>query len=77
VRELSYANFSQRLGAVRCEEARDLVSPLVDDELVGERKRTISDHVSSSSACKGLAEDYRRIGKELKAAYEPAPCGPP
>ena len=53
---------------MECSEARVAVSALVDDELSGEQRRLVEDHVASCAACSAIAEDYRRIGRSLKAA---------
>lgn len=53
---------------MECSEARVAVSALVDDELSGEQKRLVEEHVASCAPCSAIAEDYRRIGRSLKAA---------
>jgi anti-sigma factor RsiW len=58
---------------MRCEEAHDLLSAFIDGELAGERKRAIAAHVTSCPTCGSLANDYRRIGKQLLSRYEHAP----
>jgi anti-sigma factor RsiW len=63
------------MSRMECSEASVAVSALVDDELSGEQKRLVEEHVASCAACSAIAEDYRRIGSSLKvAAYQRAPA---
>ena len=59
---------------MRCEDARDLVGPLVDGELTGQQKRELEIHVASCPTCTKLADDYRTIGRQLRAGYQRAPA---
>jgi anti-sigma factor RsiW len=59
---------------MRCEEAHDFLSAFIDGEFAGERKRAIAAHVGSCPTCASLANDYRRIGKQLLSVYERAPA---
>ncbi len=60
---------------MECREVRVAVSALVDDELSGEQKRLVEEHLASCAACSTIAEDYRRIGRSLKAAaFKSAPA---
>ncbi len=60
---------------MQCEQARVLISALVDGELSGEQKRLVEEHLASCATCSAIAEDYRRIGRALKAvAYQRAPA---
>jgi anti-sigma factor RsiW len=58
---------------MRCEEARDLVGPFVDGELTGQQKQELEIHVASCPTCNELADDYRSIGRQLRAGYQRAP----
>jgi anti-sigma factor RsiW len=58
---------------MRCEEARDLVGPFVDGELTGQQKHELEIHVASCPTCTELADDYRSIGRQLRAGYQRAP----
>ncbi len=53
---------------MECNEVRVAISALVDDELSGEQKRLVEEHLASCAACSKIAKDYRRIGRSLKAA---------
>jgi len=59
---------------MQCEDARELVGPLVDGELTGQQRRELESHVVSCPICTRLADDYRKIGKQLRAGYERAPA---
>jgi anti-sigma factor RsiW len=59
---------------MRCEDARDLVGPLVDGELSGQQGREVEMHVASCATCTKLADDYRSIGRLLRAGYQRAPA---
>jgi len=59
---------------MQCEDARELVSALIDGEVAGAQKRELSTHIASCPICTGLANDYRSIGKQLRARYERAPA---
>jgi anti-sigma factor RsiW len=59
---------------MRCSDATELVSALIDGEVDGERERTLAAHVASCPACTARADDYRRIGRQLAAGYQPAPA---
>jgi anti-sigma factor RsiW len=64
------------MSLMQCEEAQGDVSALIDGELSGERQQAVATHLATCSICAALAEDYRRIGKTLKAvAYQRAPAG--
>jgi anti-sigma factor RsiW len=56
------------MSRMECSEARVAVSALVDDELSGEQRRLVEEHLASCAACSTIAEDYRHIGRSLKAA---------
>ena len=58
---------------MQCRGARELVSAHIDGEAAGENERDVAAHVASCPACTALANDYRRIGEQLAAGYEPAP----
>lgn len=58
---------------MRCEDARELVGPLVDGELSGQQEREVEMHVASCATCSKLADDYRSIGRQLRAGYQRAP----
>src|SRR5262249_49976320 len=58
---------------MRCEDAQDLVGPLVDGELTGQQKRELEIHVASCPICTELADDYRTIGRQLRRGYQRAP----
>jgi anti-sigma factor RsiW len=59
---------------MRCEDARDLVGPLVDGELADQQRRELEIHLASCPACTELADDYRSIGRQLRAGYQRAPA---
>ena len=60
---------------MQCEHARSAISALVDDELPAEQRGLVESHLASCADCSAVAEDYRRIGRSLKAvAYRRAPA---
>jgi anti-sigma factor RsiW len=59
---------------MQCRGARELASAYIDGEAAGESERDVAAHVASCPACTALADDYRRIGEQLAAGYEPAPA---
>jgi anti-sigma factor RsiW len=60
---------------MQCEQAQAEISALVDGELSGERHGAAEAHLATCVSCSALAEDYRRIGRSLKAvAYRRAPA---
>jgi anti-sigma factor RsiW len=59
---------------MQCEQARDLVGPLIDGELAGAQKRELELHLASCPTCTELADDYRSIGEQLRAGYQRAPA---
>ena len=40
-----------RMSRMECSEARVAISALIDDELSGEQKRLVEEHVASCAAC--------------------------
>ena len=58
---------------MRCEDARDVVGPLVDGELTDQQRRELEIHLASCPACTELVDDYRSIGRQLRAGYQRAP----
>lgn len=56
-----------------CKHPHALVGALVDGEVVGEEHRAAAAEVATCPVCALLAEDYRRIGRQILAAYQPAP----
>src|SRR5215467_9588835 len=60
---------------MRCEEARLLVSALVDHELSDAEELAASEHIESCPVCARLAEDYRRMGQHIAVGYRQAPAG--
>ncbi|MBO0739876.1 MAG: anti-sigma factor, partial [Hyphomicrobiaceae bacterium] len=58
---------------MRCEDARDLIGPLIDGELTGQQRRELEIHLTSCPTCTELADDYRSIGRQLRAGYQRAP----
>jgi anti-sigma factor RsiW len=60
---------------MQCRDARELVSAFIDGEVASERERSVATHLASCRECSALAEDYRKIGRQLSASYEPAPPG--
>lgn len=58
---------------MQCSDAADLVSASIDGELTGERQQAAEVHLASCADCRALADDYRRIGRQLTDGYEPAP----
>jgi anti-sigma factor RsiW len=59
---------------MQCNDAAELVSASIDGELAGERKDAVAAHLASCATCRTLADDYRRIGRQLTDGYEPAPA---
>jgi anti-sigma factor RsiW len=62
------------MGRMQCRDARGLVSALIDGEAAGENERAVAAHVAACPACTALANDYRRIGRQLATGHEPAPA---
>ena len=60
---------------MHCEEARPLVSALVDNELSDDEELIVSEHIESCPGCACLADDYRQIGQRLARGYRHAPAG--
>jgi len=60
---------------MRCEDARLLVSALVDHELSDDEELAVSEHVELCPTCTRLAEDYRRMGQHIAGGYRQAPAG--
>jgi anti-sigma factor RsiW len=58
---------------MQCADAAELVSASIDGELAGERLQAAAAHLASCADCTALADDYRRIGRQLSDGYEPAP----
>jgi anti-sigma factor RsiW len=59
---------------MQCRDAAEFVSASIDGEAAGERQRAVAMHVASCPVCTALADDYRRIGRQLAGGYEPAPA---
>ena len=59
---------------MHCEEARLLVSALVDNELSDDQELAVSEHIESCANCTRLAEDYRQIGLNLASGIQHAPA---
>ena len=60
---------------MQCRDARELVSAFIDGEVAGDRQHAVAMHVATCPVCMALADDYRRIGQQLGAGYQPAPAG--
>lgn len=59
---------------MRCERARELLSPYLDGELSGDERREVATHIAACRACSAHAADFRRIGRTLAdSGREPAP----
>src|SRR5262245_31053003 len=57
---------------MRCEEAREFLSAVVDGEVAGAIQEGAAKHVGACPRCQALVEDYRRIGRALGSAREVA-----
>src|SRR5262245_20643778 len=59
---------------MHCEEARLLVSALLDNELSADQELAVSEHIELCAYCAGLAEDYRQISLNLASGFKHAPA---
>jgi anti-sigma factor RsiW len=50
---------------MRCERARDLISPYLDDELGGRDRAAVATHLGACAGCARLALDLRRVAESI------------
>jgi anti-sigma factor RsiW len=60
---------------MQCSEAQERVSAYIDGEIAIGGDPAVKAHLATCPACAGLADDYRRIGRDLASGYERAPAG--
>jgi len=60
---------------MHCEEARLLISALVDNELLNDQELAAVEHIESCPDCAWLADDYRQIGQHIARGYRHPPTG--
>jgi anti-sigma factor RsiW len=58
---------------MQCEQARGLLSALIDGELGADEHRAVSAHVATCTACDAIQTDYRRTARALKTQGRVAP----
>jgi len=58
---------------MNCEEAQELLSPYLDDELLQFKAQLLENHLEECSACRGKLEEFQRIRKEMRAMEFPEP----
>jgi anti-sigma factor RsiW len=59
---------------MRCDRARELISPFVDGELSGEDREAVAAHIGTCADCTVLVADIRRMSKAIaEVGSEPAP----
>jgi anti-sigma factor RsiW len=60
---------------MRCEEACELISALVDHELPGKGEFELLQHIELCPMCARRVGDYRRMGRHIAGGYQQAPEG--
>ena len=58
---------------MNCEEAEDLMSPYLDNELLQFKAQLLENHLEECSACKRKVEEFRRIREEMRGMEFPQP----
>ena len=59
---------------MRCDTVAELIGAYLDQELDADTRREVAAHLGSCAACSALADDLRRLGRQLAAlGREPAP----
>src|SRR5262245_31442289 len=62
------------MSPMRCDRARELLSPYLDGELSADERREEAAHLEGCRACSSQADDFRRIGRTLaESGRESAP----
>jgi anti-sigma factor RsiW len=58
---------------MRCDEASERISLLIDGELAGDERRTLLEHVESCVTCRRYRDELKRLQQHLTQAHQPAP----